>query len=1656
MQKNCDNPRVCAVACMPNRSIILALAAAFGLAQNLSAQTARDLAAEVTATVQESPPRIILNWNNTPLYQVATQTIYRRLKDAPTWVQIATPVYYTTTYTDSAVSAGVSYEYRVARTFNGGPVYSIGYISAGIRVPLVTDRGRVILVVDSTMSAPLSSELATFTSDLTGDGWTVIRADVSRTDTPPAIRATIQSLRNADPAHTAAVILFGHVPVPYSGDFALDDHPDHYGAWPTDAYYGDMDGTWTDSTVNDSAASDPRNRNVPGDGKFDQTILPSNIELQVGRIDLANMPKFDVNETELLRRYLNRDHSYRFQLGAYATVGQRALVDDNFGFYHGEAFAVGAWRGFTPCVGAGNVQELDWFTTLQTQSYLWAYGCGSGSYIEASGVGLSSDFATKDSRAVFNVMFGSFFGDWDYPNCILRAPLAGTASGLGLTNCWSGRPHWALHSMALGETIGYATRVTQNNDNAGGNGYDSNQGAHTNSIALLGDPTLRLYPVAPPTGFTATASGTAVALNWTASTASAIEGYLVTRAPTVAGPFKPLRSALIAGTSFVDRTVVPGASYAYLVRAVRLETSPAGSFLNPSQGVFSGAVTAPAATGAEINVSGNGQPIVVGDTTAMTANGTDFGGVETVSTATTIFTITNPGTAPLTIGSAGITGANAGDFTITASPPASVAAGGSATFAVRFAPSAIGPRTATFTLATNDADEASFAFPLAGTGLQASAAFDEYFDGPALDSGRWTTGSLFAPLTGTLDPLVTVVQQGGLLTVTPRTGVAGGRYNGVLSLAPVNFRGATLTAQVTPATGGALTWMAIGRGNNLLLMSSDGMNLYLNQTVNGLIDQTAVPYNPALQAYWRVRHEAAADALIFEASADGVVWQPLRSVARAIALDSLQIELVAGTSQASAAPTPAAFDNLRFQPNRAPVVTAPPTQSTRPGILVSLPIGASDLDSQTLTFAASGLPAGLSIDPATGVISGTIPSTAFASNNVTLSVTDGLLTATTTFLWNVTRDAMPSFADDFSSAAIDPSRWSVGVGYGAIFGPPDPLVTVNQTGGQVIVTPRGNFSNYALNGLVSKGLINLTGASMSVQVSPAGSGFTWLGLGSAGNYFFMLKMGGKLYLSQVANEFVDSASIDYLPTQHSYWRIRHEIIRDRIVFEASPDAATWSLLRALPRAIPITAMPIELTCGTTAPEPATTPAIFDNALWQLSPANLAPIITAPGAQVGTVGVQALVAVSASDPDGNALTYSASGLPPGLSIDPASGAISGTPTTVGISVVTVTATDSLLSASATFNWEVKANTGFPVSWTIASLGSPAAAGSATFANGVATLTSTGTMSVTSDQFQFASQPFVGDGETIVRVNSQTGGSSARAGIMLRESSSPNSAVVGVYLMPSGTAFQYRTATGGNNVVYVAPRFTAPNNWLRLTRSGNTFAAFYGTDGSTWTLIRSINIALPSTLNLGLAVSAQSSTVPSTATFDVVNVIPSTLPSGWIGGDIGTPVKTDLERYAGGTFSVTAGGAGFVGAVDEGHFTSQQLTGNGEIIAHVGYPSGTYGGAKAGVMMRDSIDPKSRMALLAVTQTVSIYFQTRINYGATAATTIAPRGDTWLRLVRNGNTVTAYRSANGAVWTLIGTNQVNFGPTISIGLAVTAGNASLQSTALFDSVVINPLP
>ena len=82
-----------------------------------------------------------------------------------------------------------------------------------------------------------------------------------------------------------------------------------------------------------------------------------------------------------------------------------------------------------------------------------------------------------------------------------------------------------------------------------------------------------------------------------------------------------------------------------------------------------------------------------------------------------------------------------------------------------------------------------------------------------------------------------------------------------------------------------------------------------------------------------------------------------------------------------------------------------------------------------------------------------------------------------------------------------------------------------------------------------------------------------------------------------------------------------------------------------------------------------------------------PNVINPGSQSGQVEVNTSLQVSATDPNGDTLTYDASGLPPGLDVDSATGLIAGTPTNTGTFEVVVSASDGTHTDSASFVWTI---------------------------------------------------------------------------------------------------------------------------------------------------------------------------------------------------------------------------------------------------------------------------------------------------------------------------------------------------------------------------------
>ncbi len=458
----------------------------------------------------------------------------------------------------------------------GGPYAppKFGHILVGLRAPASEEFGTVLLLVEADIATHLGPEIERLELDMIRDGWRVRRHEVGDWIDVPEVKNLIVGECANDPSINT-LFLLGHIAVPYSGDIR-GVHPDHWGAWPADLYYGELDGAWSDSIVYNVSAARPENRNVPGDGKFDQSFLPSDVDLQVGRVDLSRLPAFPQDEVVLLRRYLDKDHAWR---SGEVDVEARGLIDDNVGDAYGAAFAAFGWRNFTAMFGPENVHAGNFVPDLQSQSHLWAYGCGGSSYTSCGGVANTNDFATRTFLSVFTILYGSYFGDWDNSNNLLRAPLG--AQGYPLANVWCGRPTWQMHPMALGWPIGCCARITQNNRTL----YTIGDGGRQVHTALMGDPTLRQHAVQPPTAlYISPPASRGCLLTWSPSP-DPVEGYHVFRSGCLRDRFVRITAAPVADTFYVDPAPNQGRNV-YAVRGLLLQESASGSYYNLSPGAI--------------------------------------------------------------------------------------------------------------------------------------------------------------------------------------------------------------------------------------------------------------------------------------------------------------------------------------------------------------------------------------------------------------------------------------------------------------------------------------------------------------------------------------------------------------------------------------------------------------------------------------------------------------------------------------------------------------------------------------------------------------------------------------------------------------------------------------------------------------------------------------------------------------------------------------------------------------------------------------------------------------------------------------------------------------------------------------------------------------
>jgi hypothetical protein len=546
----------------------------------LNAQQPKDHALCVEVIIAD-PPNLsaTFSWENNN--EALNHVIRRKLMIANKWDTLAVLPPNKTKYLMDDFQDSTHYDISIIKNKEAYSSYS--YFALGTNIKLSAFKGTVLLIIDETVAEPLENELKRFRNDMIGDGYAVICKEVPRTeefDTNAVkyIKQIIDHEYITEPTLTT-VILFGRIAVPYSGAYAIDGHiPDHLGAWPADVYYAAPEAVWTDELVNAFSADDERNRNIPGDGKFDETTIIGDVKLELGRIDFFNLPVFEDSEIELLRKYLDKNHAFR---QGSVFVQKKGLIDDRLKYINIEPFSSGSWYNFYGIFGKENIDTLDYRNTLEQSSYLWSYGSNSGSYSSIAHVATADDYATRLTNGIFTSITGSYLADWDYKDNLLRCAIASSPSML--VSFFDGLPDWHYHNMSLGQTIGYATKTTQNNrDLFKANDIDGFRQIH---IALMGDPTLRMEYPKPPENFRIVDTVDIIGKKQAVLKFDPAEGknrynlYAKDKNSNVFFLFDEVNTdEFLVDIEHLD-------NYFFVLKSVRIEKVKSGSYLNESTGV---------------------------------------------------------------------------------------------------------------------------------------------------------------------------------------------------------------------------------------------------------------------------------------------------------------------------------------------------------------------------------------------------------------------------------------------------------------------------------------------------------------------------------------------------------------------------------------------------------------------------------------------------------------------------------------------------------------------------------------------------------------------------------------------------------------------------------------------------------------------------------------------------------------------------------------------------------------------------------------------------------------------------------------------------------------------------------------------------------------
>jgi len=172
----------------------------------------------------------------------------------------------------------------------------------------------------------------------------------------------------------------------------------------------------------------------------------------------------------------------------------------------------------------------------------------------------------------------------------------------------------------------------------------------------------------------------------------------------------------------------------------------------------------------------------------------------------------------------------------------------------------------------------------------------------------------------------------------------------------------------------------------------------------------------------------------------------------------------------------------------------------------------------------------------------------------------------------------------------------------------------------------------------------------------------------------------------------------------------------------------------------------------------------------------------------------------------------------------------------------------------------------------------------------------------------------------------------------------------------------------------------------------------------------------------------------------------------GKDVGDPALAGKLSVQNEIYTLQGSGRDIGGLADSFYYVCAPLQGDGELRARVLMVAQTHARAKAGVMIRETLDPGSKHAMQVILPVSGSVFQRRTLTNGTSVADEEPAVTVpfWVRIVRRGNSFSGYRSEDGENWDLQGSAHIAMGVQAYIGLCVTSHAEQRLAPAVFSNV------